>query len=195
MDKIKEFILKLIDRIWEILSKYLGQPRVPKDPRLTEIGATAIEDVRQVSQQIEDAVIVREGCCGKCHEPAPVKDACCSEDCDCDGDCGDDCKCRKEDPCVCGDEDCEAKDVKIIKKKVTKMRKVYHVVPGPKGGWLVKEEKNKNPSARADRKPEAVARAKELAKKAKLGQVIVHKKNGQIQTEYTYGKDPRSTKG
>lgn len=74
-------------------------------------------------------------------------------------------------------------------------RKVYHVVPAPEKGWLVKEEKNKNPSARTDKKSDAVKRAKELAKKAKLGQVIVHKKDGRIQTEYTYGNDPKKTEG
>jgi hypothetical protein len=125
----------------------------------------------------------------------PIEDGCCGEDCDCDGSCGDNCKCKEDKACVCGDKDCEAKEAKIVVKRKTKMRKVYHVVPAPEKGWLVKEEKNKNPSARADRKTDAVKRAKELAKKAKLGQVIVHKKNGQIQTEYTYGDDPRSTKG
>lgn len=186
MNKIKDLILKLVDKLWEILSKYLGS----KEPRFIEVGTTAVEDTRPTRQQITDAVIVE----------AEVKafeemDGCCGEDCNCDGSCGDNCKCKEDKACVCGDKDCEAKEAKIVVKRKTKMRKVYHVVPAPEKGWLVKEEKNKNPSARADRKADAVKRAKELAKKAKLGQVIVHKKNGQIQTEYTYGDDPRSTKG
>lgn len=41
----------------------------------------------------------------------------------------------------------------------------------------------------------AVARARELAKKAGLGQVIIHGMNGRIQTEYTYGRDPFPPKG
>jgi hypothetical protein len=186
MDRIKELVLKLIDKIWEILSKYLGS----KEPEFTEVGITAIEDTRKATQQITDAVIVEES-------------QCCGGDCGCDGNCGNDCKCKEEKVCVCGDKDCDAKEARIVEVKEKSMsestekkdkRKVYHVVPGP-NGWLVKEEKNKNPSARADRKADAVKRAKELAKKAKLGQVIVHKKDGKIQTEYTYGKDPRSTKG
>ncbi len=208
MNRIKEFFLNLIDRIWNILSKYLGSPK----PEPIEVGVTAVEDLQLAVTEVEHQ------CCGKCKEnegfawdtpgfkapahPGEAEDTavfkemdCCDGDCDCGGGCGDDCKCKEGEKCVCGDADCDAKDVKIVEKKVSKMRKVYHVVPNPNGGWLVKEEKNKNPSARADRKPEAVARAKELAKKAKLGQVIIHKRNGQIQTEYTYGEDPRRTKG
>lgn len=73
-------------------------------------------------------------------------------------------------------------------------RQVYHVVPA-ENGWEVKKEGNKRASAKARLKADAVSEAKRLAKKAKLGQVIIHKKDGKIQTEYTYGEDPRETKG
>jgi hypothetical protein len=97
----------------------------------------------------------------------------------------------------CNDCKCEEKYYEEITMEVPKksIRKVYHVVPDPKGGWAVKEEKNKNPSVKTEKKVEAIIKAKELAKKAKLGQVIVHKKDGEIQTEYTYGEDPVKTKG
>jgi len=114
---------------------------------------------------------------------------CCS-DCKCDeggcggGGCGEGCE-----------GSCGSKKAEVVKLPVKERRMVYHVVSNPEGGWLVKKEKNKNPSARADTKHEAVAKAKELAKKTKLGQVIVHKKDGKIQTEYTYGEDPVKTKG
>lgn len=78
--------------------------------------------------------------------------------------------------------------------KVVRGRQVYHVVPAEKG-WEVKKEGNKRPSVKTRLKKDAIDRAKELAKKAKLGQVIIHKKDGTIQTEYTYGEDPRRTKG
>jgi hypothetical protein len=74
-------------------------------------------------------------------------------------------------------------------------RKVYHVTPGGNGGWAVKAEDNKNPSGHFKTKTDAVARGKELAKKPLLGQLIVHKQDGKIQTEYTYGDDPKRTKG
>jgi hypothetical protein len=44
-------------------------------------------------------------------------------------------------------------------------------------------------------KAKALAQAKREAKAAPLGQVVVHRMDGVIQTEYTYGQDPRRTKG
>jgi hypothetical protein len=44
-------------------------------------------------------------------------------------------------------------------------------------------------------KEKAVAQAKREAKTAPLGQVVIHKQNGVIQTEHTYGEDPERTKG
>lgn len=83
---------------------------------------------------------------------------------------------------------CYYAEYKVVK------RQVYHVVPA-ENGWEVKKEGNKRPSAKARLKVDAIKRAKKLAKNAKLGQVIIHKRNGKIQTEYTYGDDPRKTKG
>lgn len=36
---------------------------------------------------------------------------------------------------------------------------------------------------------------RELWKGGQLAQLVVHKRNGRIQDEFTYGKDPRRTKG
>ncbi len=74
-------------------------------------------------------------------------------------------------------------------------RKVYHVVPNYNGGWDVKAEDNKRPSGNFNTKLDAVSRGKELAKKPVLGQLIIHKQDGKIQTEYKYGDDPRKYKG
>ena len=41
----------------------------------------------------------------------------------------------------------------------------------------------------------AVSHAKHLAKEHELGQVIVHKGDGTIETEFTYGEDPRNIPG
>ena len=59
----------------------------------------------------------------------------------------------------------------------------------------VKEEKASRASSSHDTKAEAVDRAKELAKNQDLGQVVIHKQDGTIQTEHTYGKDPYPPKG
>ena len=89
---------------------------------------------------------------------------------------------------------------KAQKKKKDIKRKSYHVVPfqtkiwGRK--WKVKlAGKSTVANGIFKDKKDAVARAKKLAKKAKLGQVVVHKVDGTIQIEYTYGEDPRKIEG
>ena len=79
-------------------------------------------------------------------------------------------------------------------------RKSYHVVPGKDADkqrvWKVKLAGRSTISNGIFKsKSEALGRAKELGKKAALGQVVVHKLDGTIQTEYTYGDDPIKTKG
>ena len=64
-------------------------------------------------------------------------------------------------------------------------RKAYHVTPAAEGGWQVRGEDEKRASSTHEKKEEAVARAKELAKNQPLGQAVVHKKDGTIQTEHT----------
>jgi hypothetical protein len=73
-------------------------------------------------------------------------------------------------------------------------RTVYHVTRD-KGGWKVTLKGAHRASARTDTRVEAVQRGKELARAAPPGQVIIHREDGVIQTEYTYGKDPERSKG
>jgi hypothetical protein len=73
-------------------------------------------------------------------------------------------------------------------------RKTYHVTPID-GAWRVKLAGAKRADSVHGKKSAAISRAKTLAKAAKLGQVKVHGKNGEIQTEYTYGADPRDIVG
>lgn len=72
-------------------------------------------------------------------------------------------------------------------------RKIYHVVPHSVDGWSVKYTEDVD--EHYETKEEALSYAKGYAKNSILGQVKVHGRNGKIQTEYTYGKDPRKTKG
>lgn len=74
-------------------------------------------------------------------------------------------------------------------------REVYHVTPNPKGGWDVKKEGGGRASAHSETKADAVDRGRELAKKAPLGQIKIHKQDGKIQTEHTYGQDPERYPG
>jgi len=69
-------------------------------------------------------------------------------------------------------------------------RRIYHVLPAPGGGWLVREQKQTEPLSRHRTKPEAVAAAREVAQANRPAQVVVHLQNGKISEEFTYGHDP-----
>jgi hypothetical protein len=75
--------------------------------------------------------------------------------------------------------------------QATKDRVVYHVVPNSSAQrWVVSQE-NAEFRREFDTKEEAVEFAKERAREAELGQVKVHKKDGNMEYESTYGEDPR----
>jgi uncharacterized protein DUF2188 len=69
-------------------------------------------------------------------------------------------------------------------------REVYHVVPRPDGTWAGEGEGAKRASVVGDTKAEVLERTIEIAKEHPLSQVIIHKQNGVIQEERTYGEDP-----
>jgi hypothetical protein len=72
-------------------------------------------------------------------------------------------------------------------------REKYRVSPAGKG-WEVKEDG----SARREvfrKKVDAVRKGRQLAKASELGQLIIYKRKGGIQTEHRYGKDPQGRKG
>lgn len=75
-------------------------------------------------------------------------------------------------------------------------RKVYHVVPDTEtGSWKVKAEGAQRASSVHRTKAEAERAARELAKNHPLGQVVIHRRDGTIQKEYTYGQDPYPPEG
>ena len=71
------------------------------------------------------------------------------------------------------------------------MRIKYHVTPRNGGRWAVIKEDSERAITVLENKQDAIERARELAKEAKLGQIFIHGRNGRIQKEYTYGHDPR----
>ena len=73
-------------------------------------------------------------------------------------------------------------------------REVFHLNPSEKG-WSLDREGGKRSLGTFATKAEGLAAGKERAKSSGLGQLIVHTKDGKIQTEYTYGKDPRNKPG
>jgi hypothetical protein len=74
-------------------------------------------------------------------------------------------------------------------------RKVYHVVPRSDGSWAGEGEGAKRASVVGETKAEVLERTIEIAKEHPLSQVIIHKENGEIQSERTYGEDPYPPKG
>jgi hypothetical protein len=74
-------------------------------------------------------------------------------------------------------------------------RKVYHVTKSPEGDWKGKLVGAARASVTADTKAEAVSRTVELARESQLAQVVIHKETGGIQSECTYGADPRRFPG
>ena len=73
-------------------------------------------------------------------------------------------------------------------------RKIYYVT-SVGDVWGVRRARRKRLDGVHMRKADAIGHAKRLARAALPGQVIVAGRNGRIQTEYTYGEDPRDTSG
>lgn len=73
-------------------------------------------------------------------------------------------------------------------------RATFHVIPDA-NSWKVKNEADPSYDALVDDKSRAVEMAKEAAKAAPLGQVVVHTRDGKIAEEFTYGDDPRNIPG
>lgn len=74
-------------------------------------------------------------------------------------------------------------------------RNVYHVVSNKKNGWDVKKEGAKRVSKHTDTKKDAVDWSRHKAKSEKPSQIKIHKQDGVIQAEHTYGQDPEKYPG
>jgi hypothetical protein len=71
-------------------------------------------------------------------------------------------------------------------------RKVFRVTPARGGGWKLE---GGGQARTFSTKEEAVRQGRQSGKAAGLAQLVIHKANGTIETEHTYGQDPRRTKG
>ena len=75
-------------------------------------------------------------------------------------------------------------------------RTVYHVSPNAdQSGWIVSREKDDSFREEFSTKEEAERAAKERARGEEPSQVKVHKGDGNMEYESTYGEDPRSSRG
>lgn len=74
-------------------------------------------------------------------------------------------------------------------------RKSFHVTKSPSGGWKVKAGGGKKASSTHKTQAAAQKAATKQAKSGTKGQVIIHRPNGRIRTEHTFGSDPHPPKG
>jgi sporulation protein YlmC with PRC-barrel domain len=75
-----------------------------------------------------------------------------------------------------------------------KKRAAYHVTPNEEGGWKTVREGVKEPVHTARLKADVVKRARRVAK-SEEAQLIIHRSDGKITEERTYGHDPAESKG
>ncbi|QEC53608.1 uncharacterized protein DUF2188 [Anseongella ginsenosidimutans] len=73
-------------------------------------------------------------------------------------------------------------------------RKTYHVTKTEEG-WQGMLENGKRASVTGNTKEETLGKTIDLAKKQGNSSIIVHKQDGKIQEERTYGNDPYPPKG
>ena len=71
-------------------------------------------------------------------------------------------------------------------------RRQVRVVPGSRG-WEIKE--GGRVLARAGTKANAVRRGRAIAQAMQPSQLIIHRKDGTFESEYTYGGDPYPPRG
>ena len=69
------------------------------------------------------------------------------------------------------------------------------IILNPDGTWKGKARGAERASIVGDTKAEVMSRTIEIAKNQQDSQVIIHKKDGEIQEERTYGNDPHPPKG
>ena len=74
-------------------------------------------------------------------------------------------------------------------------RQKLHVVRSPQGTWQVKPEGAGRPVAEGRTQDEAVRMAQQIAQSNRPSQVVIHRENGQIREEHTYGNDPERYPG
>lgn len=74
-------------------------------------------------------------------------------------------------------------------------RKIYHVTKAEHGGWKGTLVGAARASVSDQTKAGTIAKTVELARKAKPAQVVIHKVSGIVQSERTYGRDPRRFPG
>lgn len=71
-------------------------------------------------------------------------------------------------------------------------RVTYHVVPGKHGGWNVKQENSGKTMGALRSKTQAILLGRDLAKTHEYSLLVIHDREGQVETQYNYGRHPGS---
>jgi len=74
-------------------------------------------------------------------------------------------------------------------------RSSYHVTKRSDGNWQVKKSGASRATSVHTTKKAAVDVGRKTAKHQDQSQLVIHKGDGRIQTEHTYGDDPHPPKG
>ena len=74
-------------------------------------------------------------------------------------------------------------------------RNRYFFDPNSKGGWDLKKEGAKRATRHFDTKEEGLGFSRPFVQEQQDSQLIIKKKDGVIQTEHTYGTDPKKYPG
>ena len=65
---------------------------------------------------------------------------------------------------------------------------IHHVIPNPEGGWDIRRTGCKRPSVHTKNKDEALRRGRKISRN-QGGELIIHRKNGIVQSSESYGKN------
>ena len=73
-------------------------------------------------------------------------------------------------------------------------RDSHHIVPNPEGGWDVKRSGSQRSSGHWDTKAEAVNAGRQISRNQGT-ELVIHGKDGKIQSSDSHGNDPFPPKG
>jgi hypothetical protein len=69
-------------------------------------------------------------------------------------------------------------------------RVTYHVVPGERGGWDVKQENSGKTMGNHRSRTEAILQGRDLARTHEYSLLVIHDREGRVEKQYNYGRHP-----
>lgn len=72
-------------------------------------------------------------------------------------------------------------------------KRSIHVVPAPKGGWVVRKTGAERASKHFDKKAEAIDWGKGVSK-SKSSELVIHRRDGTIQQKEVFRRDPKPSR-